>query len=95
MLKKEKLTNFCYRTFKGFLPRNWFQLTDDAISIASLEGENQILSNLFSKWCRCSEMTELARKCHSCGICKKGTTSTIYKPRLYLDNALVGTIQAT
>ena len=28
-------------------------------------------------------------KCHSFGICKKGTTSAQYKPKLYLDNALV------
>ena len=31
--------------------------------------------NLFSKWCRWSEMTIEASKCHSFGICKKGTTS--------------------
>ena len=34
-------------------------------------------------------MTIKASKCHSFGICKKGTTSTQYKPKLYLDNALV------
>ena len=34
-------------------------------------------------------MTIKATKCHSLGICKKGTTSTYYKPKLYLDNALV------
>ena len=34
-------------------------------------------------------MTIKATKCHSFGICKKGTTSTQYKPKLYLDNALV------
>ena len=34
-------------------------------------------------------MTNKANKCHSFGICKKGTTSTQYKPKLYLDIALV------
>ena len=34
-------------------------------------------------------MTIKASKCQSFGICKKGTTSTQYKPKLYLDNALV------
>ena len=29
-----------------------------------------------------------ARKCHSFGICKKGTTSTQYKSKLYLDDSL-------
>ena len=51
-IKEEKFTNFGYRTFKGFLPCNWFQFADDAVAVTSLEGENQILLNLFSKWCR-------------------------------------------
>ena len=34
-------------------------------------------------------MTIKASKCHSFDICKKGTTSTQYKPKLYLDNTLV------
>ena len=83
-VKEERCTNFGYRTFKGFLPHNWFQFADDAVAVTSLEGEN-----LFSKWCRWSKMTIKASKCHSFGICKKGNTSTQYKPKLYLDNALV------
>ena len=55
----------------------------------SLEDKNHVLLNLFSKWCRCSEMTIKAFKCHLLGIYKKGTTSTQYKPKLYLDNVLV------
>ena len=51
-VKEEKFTKFGYRSFKGFLPRNWFQFADDAVAVTSLEGENQILLNLFSKWCR-------------------------------------------
>ena len=50
-LKEEKFTSFGYRTFKGFLPCNWFQFADDAVAVTSLEGENHILLNLFSKWC--------------------------------------------
>ena len=34
-------------------------------------------------------MTIKASKCHSFDICKKGTTSTQYKPKLYLDDGLV------
>ena len=88
-VKKEKFTNFGYRSFKGFLPRNWFQFADDAVAVTSLEGENQILLNLFGKWYTWSEMTVEASRCHSFDICKKGTTSTQYKPKLCSDNALV------
>ena len=34
-------------------------------------------------------MTIKASKCHSFDICKKGTNSTQYKPKLDLDHALV------
>ena len=37
--KEEKSTNFRYRTFKGFFPRNWIH----SVAVTSLEGENQIL----------------------------------------------------
>ena len=82
-VKEEKFTNFGYHTFKCFLRRNWFQFVDDAVAVTSLEGEK------FRKWCRWSEMTIKASKCHSFEICKKGTISTRYKPKLYLENALV------
>ena len=74
-VKEEKFPNFRYRTFKCFLPRNWFPFADDAVAVTFLEGENQILLNLFSKWCRWSEITIKCSTCHSFGICKKGTTS--------------------
>ena len=61
----------------------------DAVAVTSLEGENQILLNLFSKWFRCSEITIKVSKCHSFGICKKHTTSTQYETKLYLYNALI------
>ena len=65
-----------------------FQFAVEVVAATSLKGENQIL-NLFSKWYRWSEMTIKASECHLFGICKKGTTSTQYKPKLYLDNTLV------
>ena len=51
-VKEEKFTNFGYRTFEGFLPRNWLQFAVDTVEVTSLEGENHILLDLFSKWCR-------------------------------------------
>ena len=83
------MTNFASRTFKGFLSGNWFQFVEDAVAVASLKVENQILLNLFSKWCRWSEMTIKTGKCQPFGTCKKGTTSTQYKPKLHLDNLLI------
>ena len=39
--------------------------------------------------CRWSEMTIKTGKCQPFGTCKKGTTSTQYKPKLHLDNLLI------
>ena len=55
-VKEEKFTNFWYRTFKGFLPRNWFQFVDDAVAVTALEGEIRFYI-LFSKCGRWSEMS--------------------------------------
>ena len=70
-VKEGKFTNFGYCTFKGFLPHNWFQFADDAVAVTSIEGENQILLNIFSKWCRWSEMTVKASKCYSLASVRK------------------------
>ena len=51
-IKSNDYTTFGYLRFKGFLPRNWFQFADDAAAVTALESENQILLNLFSRWCQ-------------------------------------------
>ena len=56
-VKEEKLTNFGYRAFQRFLPRNWIQSTDDNVTVTFLKEKNQILLNIFSKWCRWSEIS--------------------------------------
>ena len=92
-IRAEQYTNFGYRTSELFTPRNWFQFADDAASVTSLESENQLLLNVFSRWCRWSDMIIRVDKCHSFGIHKKGTLSVQYKPKLYMDNELVPPIE--
>ena len=70
-IKDDKYTNFGYRALKGFLPRNWFQFADDAVAVTSLESENQMLLNVFNKWCQWAEMTIKPTKCHAFAIPKK------------------------
>ena len=93
VIKSDAYTNFGYRSFNNFVPRNWFQFADDAASVTSLESENQLLLNVFSRWCRWADMIIRVDKCHSFGIKKKGTLSVQYQPKLYLDNQLVPPIK--
>ena len=50
-LNQEKYQTFGARVLDSFRPRNWFQFADDAAAVTSLESENQLLVNLFSRWC--------------------------------------------
>ena len=40
----------------GIIIINWHQFVDDAAVISGLEKENQILLNLFSRWCSWADM---------------------------------------
>ena len=82
-ITSDQYTNFGYRAIKGFIPRNWFQFADDTAAISSLESENQLLLNVFNKWCTWSD------KCHSFELCKKETMTVQYLPKLYINNFLI------
>ena len=91
-LKREKYQNFGTRVLKGFAPRNWFQFADDAAT-TSLESENQLLVNLFSRWCNWADMLIRPDKCHSFGMKKNSTKSVQYSPKVYINNELVKPIK--
>ena len=90
-LKQEKFEHFGVRVVKG---RNWFQFADDAAATTSLESENQLLLNLFSRWCSWADMSIRSGKCHSFGLKKIKTASTQFKPKVYINNKLVEAIDA-
>ena len=92
-IQEDQYTNFGYRISDGFKPRNWFQFADDAAAITCLESENQFLLNVFSRWCNWADMAVKVSKCHSFGICKKGTSSVQYKPKLYINNLLIPPVE--
>ena len=88
-LKQEKFQTFGARVLAGFGPRNWFQFADDAAAVTSLESENQLLVNLFSRWCNWSDMEIRPDKCHIFGMRKSNTKSIQYPPKVYINNVLV------
>ena len=92
-LKQEKYQSFGTRVLKGFAPRNWFQFADDAAATTALESENQLLLNLFSRWCNWVDMLIQPDKCHSFAMKKKNTKSVQYSPKIYIHNELVKTIK--
>ena len=51
LTKSKKFDQLNYRYDNIIQPRNWFQFADDALAVASFEYENQILLNVFTRWC--------------------------------------------
>ena len=92
-LKQEKYQTFGPKVLKGFGPRNWFQFADDAAAVTSLESENQLLVNLFNRWCNWSDMEIRPDKCHVFGMKKNNTKCLQYSPKVYINNVLVSALK--
>ena len=70
-----KFNQFGFST-SSLNPLHWFQFADDAAVITSLENENQILLNHFSRWYTWEDMILRVDKCSSFGM-KKSLTSSL------------------
>ena len=101
--------NLCFNTFIKYIsdpkfnqfgfstnslnPLHWFQFADDAAVITSLENENQILLNHFSRWCTWADMIIRVDKCSSFGMKKSLTSSLQFLPKLIINRDLVPTVK--
>ena len=61
LTKSKEFDQLNYRYDNIIEPRNWFQFAD-AAAVTS-EYENQILFNVFTRWCNWSRMTIRVDKC--------------------------------
>ena len=73
-------------------PTHWFQFADDAAVINTLENENQLLLNHFSRWCTWANMIICVDKRSTFGIKKASSFSVQYLPKLVLNHDLVPTV---
>ena len=83
--------NYVYH--KILKPINWFQFADDAVAVTSNEYENQILLNVFTRWCRWSNMIIRTDKCSSFGICKRGSKSVQFKSKLFINGEYIKSVE--
>ena len=86
-----KFTQFGFST-SSLNPLHWFQFADNAAVITSLEHENQLFLNHFSRWCTLADMTIRVDKCSSFGIKKSSTSSVQVFPKLIINHDLVPTV---
>ena len=92
-IKKEEYTQLGYSFHKAFYPRHWFQFAADAAVVTGQEHENQILLNVFSRWCRWANMKIRVDKCHTFSIKKIVSSSKQVLPKLYIENELIPPIK--
>ena len=88
-VKREKLKclGYIYDTLSS--PRQWLQFADDTAIVSSLESDNQLLLNLFSKWVIWADLSVRIDKCHTFGVKKTSSQSCQYKPYLKLCNQII------
>ena len=58
--------------------RHWFQFADDTDITTALEGDKQLLSNVFTKWTSWADLVIRIDKCHNFGMKKSATGSIQY-----------------
>ena len=85
-IKKEQLKclGYCYDNFSN--SRQWLQFADDTAIITSLESDNQLLLNIFTKWIVWADLPVRINKCHTFRIKKTTTESVRYDPYLIINN---------
>ena len=85
-VKQEKLKCTGYIYENSMSPKNGFQFADDTSIVTALEEDNQLLLNLFAKWCVWADFIIRIDKCHSFAIKKTKTASSQYLPYLTIMN---------
>ena len=73
---------------------HWLQFSDDAAVIASLENENKLLINHFSKWCSCTDMIVRVERCFSFAMKRSSTSSMQFLPKLIINHDLFPTVNS-
>ena len=88
-VKNEKLKCLGYIYDTLSCPRQWLQFADDTAIVTSLESDNQLLLNLFTKWVNWADLITRIDKCHTFGMKKSSSKSMQYEPYLRLSNQRV------
>ena len=78
-IENERLRCFGYCYLKSIKPRHWFQFADDTAIVTATVEDNQLLLNVFARWCSWAGLSINVKKCSTFGIKKSGSKSTQFK----------------
>ena len=91
-ISHQKFKQFGY-SLDSLFPVHWFPFADDAAVTTSLENENQLLLNHFSRWCTWAGMILRVDKCSTFGIRKASSSSIQFLPKLTINNSVVPPVE--
>ena len=92
-IKSEKISCLGYVLDKILTPSHWLQFADDTAIVTSLQEDNQLLCNVFSKWCSWADLIIRVDKCHTFGIKKSATASIQYSPYILVQREKIPPIE--
>ena len=74
-------------------PRHWFQFADDTAIISAHKQDNQLLCNVFNKWCTWADLHIRVEKCHTFGIKKQASKAIQHQPVIIISGKRVPPIE--
>ena len=92
-IKQKSVEGLGYYFPDALGPRHWFQFADDSAVTTANEEDNQLLLNLFTKWCTWANLKIRVNKCHTFGIRKTATMACQYKPLLLVNNQRIPPVE--
>ena len=91
-ISHQKFQQFGY-SLDSLFPVHRFQFADDAAVTTSLENENQLLLNHFSRWCTWAGLILSVDKCSTFAIKKVSTSSIQFLPKLTTNKLVVPPVE--
>ena len=92
-IKQKSVEGLGYYFADALRPRHWFQFADDSAVTTANEEDNQLLLNLFTKWCTWANLKITVDKCHTFRIRKTATMACQYKPLLLVNNQRIPPVE--
>ena len=76
------------------IPCHWFQLADNTAIITILEGDNQLLCNVFTKWVSWVDPIIRVDKCHTFGMKKSAKGFIQYLPNIMVQRETIPPVES-
>ena len=92
-IEHEEVSCLGYVLDKILSPPHWFQFAGDTAIITALEGDNQLLCNIFTKWTSWADLIIRVDQCPTFGMKKSATGSIQYLPHVIVQRERIPSVE--